>query len=318
MFAYKAYGLAVISDVEFPELPQLEPMSAHPHGRLYVKLSAANSSPRSGESPQSADAHGAQWFNYARTAGGYLLRYSEMADFFVDARGCRIECVAAERHFSVAGLRHLLLDQVIPRVMNLRGLESLHATAIAVGERVCAFIGTAGTGKSTLAASFQLDGYPSVCDDCLVLRETTDAIMVTPGYPGVRLWEDSLEALALKDEPKVSVAGYTSKFRLLGDRTPQRFCDREYPLARIYALSRDESGRLSKPRIEAIPPAQAFPLIVRASYPLDFADQVMLERHFRIFTKVANRIAVRSLEYPSDLAALSEVRQAVLQDTHQN
>lgn len=314
MFAHKAYGLSIISDVELPELPRLEWARAFSPTALRVRLRGARQSAAPTAWQWLSEVNGVEWFKCARTAEGFFLRYSEMADFLVDARGCAIDCVAARPELSLAGLRHLLLDQVMPRVLNLRGREALHATAVAVRGGVCAFLGAAGTGKSTLAASFQSDGYLSVCDDCLVLQETADAIMATPGYPGVRLWADSLEALALKEEQAVPVADYTSKFRLLGVRTPERFCDLEYPLARIYLLARDESGSLVEPRIRTISPAQAFPDIVKASFPLDFADRTMLERHFRILTRVAHSVLVRSLEFPTDFAALSKTREAILRD----
>jgi hypothetical protein len=316
MFRHKAYGLAIISDVELPELPRLERAQASSDAGLEVRLRAAHPLPKAVEWRRSAEADGVEWFKYARIGGGYILRYPGTADFFVDTYGRLIERAAAAPGVSIEGLRHLLLDQVMPRVLNLRGLEALHATAIAVGGRVCAFVGTTGSGKSTLAASFQRDGYASVCDDCLVLREAAGAIVATPGYPGVRLWKDSLQALALFNETAVPMPGYSSKFRLLGGDA-ERFCDREYPLVRIYILSRDESGSLVEPRIKAMSPAQAFPAVVKASFPLDFADRAMLERHFRTLTHLANSVAVRSLEFPSGLAALSRVKEIVLRDVGQ-
>jgi hypothetical protein len=314
MFAYKAYGLAIVCDLELPELPELELSRAGSPAELRVTLRGGRRFDEPAEWLPAPEIDGAPWLKCARTPDGYFLRYPEMADFLVDARGCEIECAAVSPGISPAGLRHLLLDQVLPRVLNLRGREALHATAIAAGSGVCAFLGAAGTGKSTLAASFQLDGYASVCDDCLVLNETSGAVLATPGYPGVRLWEDSLEALAMTREAAVPVAGYVSKFRLLGTRTPERFCDREYPLARIYLLARDESGALAAPRIRAVSPAEAFPAMVRASFPLDFADPAMLERHFRTLTKVANSVPVRALEFPADFAALPDVRRAIFRD----
>jgi hypothetical protein len=110
------------------------------------------------------------WLSTAKSDGGYLLRFPKLADFTIDAGGRDINCIEAGDGVTVVTLRHLAIDHVMPRVLNLLGIESLHATAVAAPAGAIAFLGDAGTGKSTLAASFQLTGFESFCDDCLVLR----------------------------------------------------------------------------------------------------------------------------------------------------
>ena len=167
--------------------------------------------------------------------------------------GHEITCVEAADGVTEVTLRHLAIDHVMPRVLNLLGIESLHATAVAGTAGACAFIGDAGTGKSTLAASFHLNGMYTFCDDCLVLREDRGNIMAMPAYPGVRLWDDSLKAVMTDADRGQPVAQYTSKTRLLGDAAS--FRTDTLPLARIYFLQRptaaDDSGDESRSQIES-------------------------------------------------------------------
>ena len=314
--AYRAYGLAIISDVEIPELPPLRDLRDTGRDRVNLRILGPH---RVIEEPaqwlnSSAYADGTPWLSSAKIEGGYLLRFPKLADFFIGATGYDITCIEAADGVSVITLRHLAIDHVMPRVLNLLGIESLHATAVAAPAGSCAFIGDAGTGKSTLAASFHLAGLQAFCDDCLVLRDEGGRIMATPAYPGVRLWDDSFQALMIDSGRGLPVAQYTSKTRLLGDVAT--FRGDPLPLARIYFLKRPvtDDTSLGTPTITRVSPAEAFPELVGASFPLDLTDTAMLARHFRFITRVAAAVPLRRLVIPNDFSALPAVRAAVLAD----
>lgn len=263
----------------------------------------------------SAYADGTPWLSTAKIDGGFLLRFPRLADFTIGAGGHEVVCVGSADTATVVTLRHLAIDHVMPRVLNLLGVESLHATAVAAPAGAIAFVGEAGAGKSTLAASFHLAGMKSFCDDCLVLHAQdgrAGRITATPGYPGVRLWDDSFVELTGKSEGGATVAHYTSKTRLLG--AAAGFGDQPLPLARLYLLQRSPVTAVAAPTIERVAPAEAFPILVGASFPLDLTDYAMLTRHFRFIVRVAATVPIRRLTIPDDFAALPAVRAAVLAD----
>jgi hypothetical protein len=314
--AYRAYGLAIVSDVEIPELTPLRDL--RDMGRNRVNL-GIHGSPRVIEEPAqwlnvAANGAGAPWLSTAKIDGGYLLRFPKLADFVIDATGHNIACTGAADLVNVVTLRHLAIDHVMPRVLNLLGIDSLHATAVASPVGAIAFVGDTGSGKSTLSASFHLAGFESFCDDCLVLREESGRIMATPAYPGVRLWDDSFKALMSDADPGAPVAQYTRKTRLLGDASG--FRADTLPLARIYLLQRpaEKSAEAVTPAIAQVSPAEAFPLLVGASFPLDLTDTAMLTRHFHFINRVAATVPIRRLTIPTDFAALPAVRAAVIAD----
>ncbi len=314
--AYRAYGLAIISDVELPELPPLRDLRDRGQDRVNLRLLGPH---RAIQEPAqwlnaSAYADGRPWLSSAKINDGYLLRFPQLADFAVDTTGHDISCADAAEGVSEITLRHLAIDHVMPRVLNLLGIESLHATAVATAAGACAFIGDAGTGKSTLAASFHLSGMHAFCDDCLVLRDEGGKILATPAYPGVRLWNDSLRALMTDDERGLPVAEYTSKSRLLGEAAT--FRAESLPLGRIYFLHRptEENAAPRAPAVTRISAAEAFPLLVGASFPLDLTDYAMLTRHFHFIVRVAATVPLRRLLIPNDFAALPAVREAVIAD----
>ena len=226
-----------------------------------------------------------------------------------------IECCRARAEIFPEALRHLLLDAVIPGVLDLFGIESIHATAVLTDYGACAFIGPSGTGKSTLAASLALAGFPLLGDDCVLLSLSSGGrIVLIPGYPGARLQNDSLEALKIDTARSHAIAGYTSKRRALDLHSS--FAPQPQPLTRIFRLSRQgvADSRTASPRIEPLSQAEAFMELASASCWFNPTDGAANLRKFRFIEQVVAKVPVKNLILPSDFAALSGLREMVLAD----
>ena len=136
---------------------------------------------------------------------------------------------------SVETLRHLLLDQVLPRLLAQRGQLVLHAGAVRAGSRAIAFVGETGSGKSTLSGSFHVDGCPVLSDDGLLVTPEAGRALALPTYPSLRLWPEALAgslrraaALAPSLTTRPSSASCSAKPRNPG--TP-------LPLAALFVLA---------------------------------------------------------------------------------
>ena len=138
--------------------------------------------------------------------------------------------------------------------------------------------------------------------------------MTLPGYPGLRLWEDSTQALGASSRHLKPVAHYTDKSRWKNSQ-PADFCSTARRLARIYLLERSRSSkRKARVQIKELAPADAMMGLVKAAYRFDITDRAMLQRQFRFLSRVAQRVPVRRLIIPNEFSALSEAREAVLRD----
>jgi hypothetical protein len=318
MNRYRVYGLTVETDCEFPEISELAVAKEVPQIDVRIFLCERREIETGGSEFLRSNSlpDGTPWLNCARFTGGYLLTYAGFAEFLVDSAGGRITCNRAKSGVSEATIRHLVLDQVFPMALNLRGCEAIHATAIVTGQGACAFSGPTGSGKSTLAASFFLAGFRALGDDCLPLISCDGVICVLPGYPGMRLWSDSIAALSLNAAASAPIAFYTTKRRILGAETAKEFPREPLPLRRVFRLIRGEEGlhRVTEPAIERVEWRDAIVELVSSSFPLDITDRKMLERHFRFMERVATTVPVRRLTIPDDLDALPDVRRAVLAD----
>ncbi|MBV8361701.1 MAG: hypothetical protein JO189_27755 [Deltaproteobacteria bacterium] len=320
MFQYFVYGIGLSSDTALPELKPLA--IALPEDQISISLRLGNADANTGYPAaarwflRSTLSNGEEWSLCGKIEGGYLLRYPGFADFIVDRAGRELRCVRIESGTVPQTLRHLLLDQVLPLVLNLLGRDVLHATAIETPSGVCAFIGPAGAGKSTLAASFAAAGYSTFCDDCLVLRRD-GGILCTPGYPGVRLWSDSFAALGHHPVKWGDVAGYTSKCRIVSNTG--QFPDGLRPLIAIYRISRPADGApaLSTARIEPLTSREAFMELVSAAYVLDVTDPGTLFRHFRCIEQLVAHVPIARLLLPNDFAFLPTARRLILNELKQ-
>jgi len=260
---------------------------------------------------------GQPWMWAARQKHSFLLRYVGLADFIVNLTGTEIALAHSEAVSSRDTLGHLLLDQALPMVLGLRGILTLHASAVVTPRGVCAFLGPTGAGKSTLAASFFTAGYPALGDDCLAIKED-DVFYAIPAYPGLRLWTDSAQALSTDWSNAPAVAHYTSKRRILNAPAVGYFPVRLEPLTVIYCLARDASGNglngLPAPAIEPLRPNEAFLQLLSASFMLDITDRSVLTRNLRSIERLVNGVAVRRLRIPNRFSSLPKVREAVLKD----
>ena len=245
---------------------------------------------------------------------GYLLRFNELADFTIDRIGSEIDCMPRPG-IPEDTIQHLLLDQVIPLVINLRGGEALHASAILASYGVVAFAGPAGSGKSTITASLMKMGYPFVSDDCLTLRERDQTILAIPAYPGLRLWDDAQEHLFGEKGYKKSVAHYTRKLRVDIEERPESYSPEPKPFVRLYDIvNSSETDETSNIMIEKLSPRDSFMALVRCAFRLDITDQQMLSRQFQFLKGVTSKISVRRLSFPRNFRILPDVQKAILND----
>lgn len=261
---------------------------------------------------------GELWLSFAKINNGYLLRFHQLADFFINGEGNQIT-YTPKQEVPEETVRHLLLDQVIPLVVNLKGGQALHVSAVLMPEGVVAFAGPTGSGKSTLSGALFNLGYPLVCDDCLALLIKNDEILATPAYPGLRLWDDALVYLFGDNGAYAPVAHYTDKHRVEIEKITKAYCTEPKPLKRLYAIAdtpegKDETDDETDIVIERLSARESFMALVRCAFKLDITDQGMLKRQFHFLERAASRVSVRRLIFPRDFNLLPAVREAILTD----
>lgn len=233
-----------------------------------------------------------------RTADGYLVRIRGGADFAVSRDGSRI--VAYQAGLPIDVIEQLLLDQLLPQVLHLRGEPTLHASCVSVGDVAVAFVGRSGDGKSTLASALVPPGK-LLADDCLALRRAGSTMLALPSYGSVRLREDSAELTGRRVGLHPASSRTTWKLRL---PLPQSASG--LPLRRLFLLE-----RAATPRIEAISAGEAFSQLLQHVHRLDPENEHALRREFETLADLTSLVRVCRLGYPRQYATLDEVTRSL-------
>ena len=117
---------------------------------------------------------GSVWTEFHRDGDNYLLRFPGLADFLVSADGRKVRVHAVETT-DESTIEHLYINQLVPLALSRQGIPTFHASVVTVPGGAVAFLGKTGAGKSTLAASFALQGSAFLTDDGLIEMISKDA-----------------------------------------------------------------------------------------------------------------------------------------------
>lgn len=300
-------GLPLQPDLEVPDVrlqlkdPEAFPASPPVFGEdLYSSVDSARSGQpnlRVGRFP------GREYF-------GFL--YGDGTRFAVERRGHKVSADWPECHTPEDACTYLL-GPVLGFVLRLRGVVSLHASAVALGDGAFALVGLPGTGKSTAAAAFALAGFSVLSDDVVALADQGAQFLVQPGYPRVNLWPDSVHSLFGSEDALPRVAPTWEKRYLQLDQNGHHFASRPLPLGAIYILDTRDSC-LSAPIIEGIAGKEAFIALVANTYVNYLLDQDMRRREFDVLGRLVSEIPVRRVRPPAESSAIFSLCKAIAAD----
>ena len=240
----------------------------------------------------------------------FLLRFPGLADFLIAKDGRQIEAWPAPSA-SIETIRHLLLDQVLPRVLAQQGRLVSHAGAVRVGDKALAFIGDSGSGKSTLTASFHAAGYSLLCDDGLVVTHGAGVTLALATYSSLRLWPESIASLFTRTPIVAPMAHYSSKRRIILKDTKTNGTVR-LPLASVYVLTSERLDDGAEVSLRRLSPGAACMAIIGNSFQLDVTDRRRGVDVFADASRIAEHVPVFSLAYPRDFTRLPEVHETIL------
>lgn len=217
---YKAFGLAISSEMELPELPRGD-------GTIPVEATI-----RYGKTPETLDNVTERGILYEANNTQFLLHLDDIGRYYVeDGRTITIE---RDNDVDDGSVRVFLLGSAMGALLHQRGLLPLHGSAIKAGDGAVLFSGVSGAGKSTTAAAFVRRGYRLLADDvCAIEVNDSGQPIVRPGYPQHKLWADMLEKFETDANKLTRVRPQLNKFAVPAHDS---FCDTTLPLKATYVL----------------------------------------------------------------------------------
>jgi hypothetical protein len=192
-----------------------------------------------------------------------------------------------------------LLGPILAFVLWLKGIASLHASAVSVGDLAIALVGPGGAGKSTTAAAFAQCGFAVLSDDVVVLADQGDRFLVEPAYPRVNLWPDSVRALFGSEDVLSRLAPPWDKRYLPLDQNGHRFESKPVRLGAIYFLGARETG-LESPLIEEVSSKMAFLTLIAETYVNYLLTRDMQRLCFDVLGRVVAHVPVHCVRLTDD------------------
>lgn len=211
----------------------------------------------------------------------------------------------------------LLLGFVLGNVIRMRGHLAFHASAIAVEGGAILLTGDSGAGKSTTAAALSDRGCKILADDIAVLDERSDGYWVQPGYPGLRLFPESVKVFdtSVKELARVSAFGSKRYLDLTSDGEGKHcFQTQPLPLIGIYIMGQRDKRR-DRSTVEPLASASAMTHLVKSVYGSYFLSKEYRAEEFKQLGRFARKTPVRQLSRANELQNLAQLCQLIVEDT---
>jgi energy-coupling factor transporter ATP-binding protein EcfA2 len=299
----------MVSNITIPELPGSD--TDNP-GLIFKLKSAQQQSKDHLWSHHWLSPSGEKLISYGKQDSYHWLRFPALADFSISANLKEIFCYPLAE-IPQETIRHLLLDQVLPRCLAHQGKIMLHASGVQLEQGLLLFIGESGAGKSTLAGNFHQVGNPAISDDCLWVKETEGEIVAIPSYGGLRLWEDSLEVLFANEQDIDSMAHYSTKKRLTLSENHTVGSSNGMPVLAVIVLPAPVQSSPTEVILDRLSHREAFIALMKQSFHLNVMDPKRIERHVQALGRIAPRLASFRLSMPHDYELLPLVRQKIVE-----
>jgi hypothetical protein len=198
----------------------------------------------------------------------------------------------------------LVVAQVLPLAAVLRGMEVLHASAVALGTVAVAFLGASGAGKTTIAGRLVSRGAALVTDDVLALDTASTGVRAHRGAAIARMDPRELRAIPPDERAALGpVEARDEKWHLRPAPGPARL-----PLGITYQLVRE--ARTGGVAIDRVRPYEPDVLLGHAFLPYMTAPE-RLRRQLDVLAAVAAGVPLFRVRIGAD-APPGAVADAVL------
>ena len=248
----------------------------------------------------------------AMLENGYLLRFPDLCDFILETRRRHILIIPHET-LDANTIEHLLVDQVLPRLLAHEGHLLLHACAVDIEGRTVLFLGKSGWGKSTLAALLHHAGYTLYSDDCVLLQSHNSNWHTVATYPSLRLYEDSIENIFANDSLLSPVSEYSDKQRIALTIASAQAAP---PLHALYFLS-DPQKASADIQITKMQPANTCIEIIERSFRLDLGNRMQSKQLMISAAALTQSIPAYRLSYLHDFQNNSRLLAQLIQHIQQ-
>jgi hypothetical protein len=263
---YKAYGLAVFSEIELPELSVAGEETAWDlcirRGEVVLPVMKKTPIYRRGIRAL-----------FGKDQEGNLILHWEGVATYKAMLGNQLIISPLTEDANLLSL--FTVSEALGLILFQKGYFLLHASAVKVGGKAWCFMGNPGAGKSTTAAAFVKAGCPLLSDDLTAITfDGGGKAVVIPGYPQLKIWDNAVEGLAYDRSDVEPVSEGVNKFSYKPDHN---FDHEPVPLGEVYFLHKAKNKTVLQ-----VLNASAIPLETLKNFPLPIGllSGESLKNHF--------------------------------------
>lgn len=215
--------------------------------------------------------------------------------------------VDADADATEEDLQPFLTGPILAVLLHQRGSFVLHSSSVVIDGGAVVFLGNKGDGKSTLAAHLQVRGHQLISDDLVPIGFEGSSVITSPGFPRVKLFDDSIVAAGEQPSDFPVIHRFVDKRSF---RFAETFPTAPYKIRAIYVLSEAEAVGL-----EELNPTTAFIEVTKNSFLNRFLAAMNSQRsHFEQCHRLVTSVPVRKLSRPHNFAAMDEVCSLLQED----
>lgn len=298
IYRYKAFGLNIESEIEIPEF-----LAGNNNPDITIKTGVIP-----GQLPDPLF----KGVRFEASPGQFLLNVDHIAGFYAEG-GVRI-IIQPYGDAEPADVRLFLLGSAFGALIHQRGMLPMHGSSISINGKGYIFSGVSGAGKSTLAAGLLGRGYHLLSDDISVVSlDNSNKPIIYAGYPGVKLWADSLTKLGMEPERYARVRTKLNKHHML---VQGQFHSEALTLGGVYILHTKNSDGIDLENLKGI---EKFNALKNNTYRLNFIKGLgNTEAHFRHLSALAANCSVKRITRSSKSFALDEILDVVEKDIQEH
>ncbi len=295
-YFYKVFGLSLESPLACPEL-----LVDESGGEADVVI-------RYGEVPEALENPADSGARWQTAPGRYLLNLKRVGRFLVKD-GSEIVIQPVEG-ISEDEIRTFLLSACLSILLHQYKLFALHVSGIHTAQGAVLFAGNSGVGKSTLVSAFLQRGYKMLSDDMLALTfDERGRVMALPGFPQVKLWADSAEALGRSTE---GLRRVLLKYDKYAAPTIEHFDPKPVPLHAVYFLRHHQSPEFILEPLSETPRFNA--VLDNTWQKLTLPGLGLREWHFLTAARIASLIYAARVTRPIEPFRLMELADLIETD----
>jgi len=222
---------------------------------------------------------------------------------FTVSRGKEISFQSDTSEHDSALLELFFTGSILSLLLYQRGLLVLHGSAVRMQRTTVAFVGHSGAGKSSAVAACCRQGHTLLADDSTAIAFSAGRPLVQPGFPRIKVHEQTAEALGL------AIGSLSAVHPDIDDEFAyplnHQFCTGAMPLGVVYLLGEGE-----RVEFEELSPGTALVELLQHAQPSRHGHSGGAHQ-FEQLAALVRQVPVFRLLRPRDFGLLHQLPQVI-------